>query len=173
MVFTNVTHVKFKSDVFLIFFSVIFVNIIVKIMIDRIQKILEHYHLSSSQFANEIGIQRSAMSHILSGRNKPSLDFVLKVKNRFPEINTDWLLFGKGEMVEKLNEKHLEEEQKPDLFAEITNGDPVEEKSREILEYQEDLEKPQKKSSESEETEDLVEKIVFFYKNGKFRIYIP
>ncbi|MCD4737311.1 MAG: helix-turn-helix domain-containing protein [Bacteroidales bacterium] len=67
-------------------------------MIKRIQKILDHNQLSSSGFAEKIGLQRSNVSHVLSGRNKPSLDFILKILNAFPEINPGWLLTGNGTM---------------------------------------------------------------------------
>ena len=67
-------------------------------MVDRINLIMRAKNISASQFADEIKIQRSGMSHIMSGRNKPSLDFVMRVLNRYPEIDTNWLLFGKGEM---------------------------------------------------------------------------
>ncbi len=69
-------------------------------MVNRIQKLIEKQKLTATQFANEIGVQRSAVSHLLSGRNKPSLDFVVKIKNRFPEINLEWLLLGSGKMTE-------------------------------------------------------------------------
>jgi transcriptional regulator with XRE-family HTH domain len=62
----------------------------------RLKKILEHHHLTASQFADQIGVQRSSISHILSGRNKPSLDFVLKVTNQFSDVDIYWLLNGKG-----------------------------------------------------------------------------
>lgn len=68
------------------------------IMVDRINLLLKAKNKSSRQFAEEIGIQPSGMSHILSGRNNPSLDFVMKVVKRWPEININWLMFGKGEM---------------------------------------------------------------------------
>lgn len=83
----------------------IFVN---KKMIDRIKKLLEIKQLSPSQFADEIGLQRSSLSHVLSGRNKPSLDFVMKIKQRFSEINLDWLVFGTGEMEQKKLNNDLE-----------------------------------------------------------------
>ena len=70
-------------------------------MIDRIQQILDAKKLSATQFSEEIGIQRSSLSHVLSGRNKPSLDFMLKIKSRYPDINLNWLLLGDGEMNEK------------------------------------------------------------------------
>ena len=68
-------------------------------MLSRIKQIIEKEKLSSTQFATEIGVQRSALSHVLSGRNKPSLDFMMKIKYRYPEINLDWLMLGKGKMI--------------------------------------------------------------------------
>ena len=60
--------------------------------------LLKAKNITVSQFTQAIKIQRSGMSHILSGRNKPSLDFVLRVLKRYPEINPSWLLLGEGEM---------------------------------------------------------------------------
>lgn len=68
-------------------------------MINRIELILKTQNLSPSQFADAIGIQRPTMSHILARRNNPSLDFVMKTLNRFPEICSEWLLTGKGQML--------------------------------------------------------------------------
>ena len=62
----------------------------------RLQQILDFYGLSASSFAEKIGVQRSSISHILSGRNKPSLDFVMKILSSFEEVDTYWLLNGKG-----------------------------------------------------------------------------
>ena len=56
-------------------------------------------NITSRQFAEEIGIQPSNLSHILNGRNKPSLDFVMKIVQRWPDININWLMFGKDEML--------------------------------------------------------------------------
>lgn len=67
-------------------------------MINRINLILKAKNITAKQFAEEIGIQPSGMSHILSGRNNPSLEFVNKVIRRYPEIDANWLLLGKGEM---------------------------------------------------------------------------
>lgn len=62
----------------------------------RVSKIMEDNDLSSSQMADKIGVQRSAISHILSGRNKPSLDFILKVLEAFENVSSDWLLKGEN-----------------------------------------------------------------------------
>lgn len=69
-------------------------------MVNRINLILKAKNITARQFAEEIGIQPSGMSHILSGRNNPSLEFVMKVMRRYPEIDINWLMFGKGEMYE-------------------------------------------------------------------------
>ena len=64
--------------------------------IKRLEKILKYYSLSASGFADKIDVQRSSISHLLSGRNRPSLDLVLKINKSFPEVNLYWLLNGKG-----------------------------------------------------------------------------
>ena len=67
-------------------------------MQDQIQEILQKEELSSSQFADKIGVQRSSVSHVLSGRNKPGFDFINKILDAFPALNADWLITGRGEM---------------------------------------------------------------------------
>lgn len=74
---------------------------------DRVKKIMEDNKLSSSQMADRIGVQRSAISHIISGRNKPSLDFILKVLESFENVSSDWLLKGQ-ETSEKAASKPVE-----------------------------------------------------------------
>ncbi len=71
-------------------------------MIERIKKIIEYLDISQSEFAKSLDIQRSSISHILNKRNKPSLDFIMKVLDHYPEINPDWLLFGKDKMLKEL-----------------------------------------------------------------------
>lgn len=67
-------------------------------MINRINLIMRAKNITAKQFAEEIGIQPSGMSHILGGRNNPSLEFALKVLRRYPEIDANWLLLGRGAM---------------------------------------------------------------------------
>lgn len=62
----------------------------------RLKQIMDYYQLSASAFAEKIGVRPSAISHLLSGRNKPSLEFVLKVLEAFNEVDLYWLLNGKG-----------------------------------------------------------------------------
>ena len=67
-------------------------------MKDRLQKFLNYEGLSRSNFAQIMGVQQSSITHILSGRNKPSFDFIEKMLQRFPKIAPDWLIMGKGPM---------------------------------------------------------------------------
>ncbi|WP_139958018.1 helix-turn-helix domain-containing protein [Flavicella sediminum] len=62
----------------------------------RLKKVIEYYGISASAFADVIEVPRSSISHILSGRNKPSLDFVLKITHKYNEVDLYWLLDGKG-----------------------------------------------------------------------------
>ena len=74
-------------------------------MIERMQLLMKINQLSAADLADKLGTERSGISHFLSGRNKPSLAFVIKLLEKFPEINPDWLIMGSGPM--------LRSEQKP------------------------------------------------------------
>lgn len=67
-------------------------------MKDRIAHIIRAKNLTAADFALRLGIQPSNVSHLLAGRNNPSLEFVKKLKETFPEYNLDWIVFGKGPM---------------------------------------------------------------------------
>ena len=64
---------------------------------ERIELLMKCYDLSPSQFADKTGIQRASVSHIISGRNKPSLEVMLKIYEAFPGIDMKWLMMGAGE----------------------------------------------------------------------------
>ncbi len=68
-------------------------------MKDRIAQIIDNKALTPSKFADIVGIQRSRISHIMSGRNNPSIDVVTKIVSKFPEIDLRWLMTGEGEML--------------------------------------------------------------------------
>lgn len=67
-------------------------------MEDKLRKLMKQEGINSTRLAEMLGIQASGISHIMSGRNKPSYDFITKLLSRFPEINPDWLLLDKGPM---------------------------------------------------------------------------
>lgn len=84
-------------------------------LIERFRYIMKLNNMTASQFADEINVQRSSVSHILSGRNKPSLEFIQKVVKRFPKVDASWLISGsistgtdKAPEVEKKQEKQVE-----------------------------------------------------------------
>ena len=168
----------------------------------RVQKIINYSELSSSEFADEIGVQRSNISHVLSGRNKPSLDFLMKIKDRFPEIQWEWLIEGKGTMVFSENEAastpssySLEESKINDdepiitgLFSipsqemeENTKQEEVKSEISEPIQYNNIVENTpeisENKSIPEVETPsekgNSIKKIVFFYENGKFEVFEP
>ena len=64
----------------------------------RLKEILESQSISASEFAKKINVQRSSISHILNGRNKPSLEIVTKICKEFPNIDVKWLIFGNNEL---------------------------------------------------------------------------
>ena len=64
--------------------------------VKRLELVMDYYGLSGGSFADKIGIQRSSLSHLLSGRNKPSLEFVMKIVSVLPEVDLDWILNGNG-----------------------------------------------------------------------------
>ena len=152
--------------------------------VKRLEIILEYYGLNASSFADKIGVQRSSMSHLLSGRNKPSLDFVLKILEVFPEIDLYWILIGKGNFIKSDDENvNLGTEINPEktkvttpisdenfasenLFVKNNTPEEKEEKiqSQKIADF-----KISNLSAEKNE----IEKIVFFYKNGTFKTFNP
>ncbi|MDA0985651.1 MAG: helix-turn-helix transcriptional regulator, partial [Bacteroidetes bacterium] len=67
--------------------------------IDRLEQLMENHQLNAASFSEKIGVQRSSLSHILSRRNKPSLDFILKIQAQFDEVDFDWLLLGTSKKV--------------------------------------------------------------------------
>jgi transcriptional regulator with XRE-family HTH domain len=76
-------------------------------MKDRLLQIINRLGYSATRLADEIDVQRSGISHILSGRNQPSFDFLVKLLNKFPEIDAQWLLLGKGDMMKSSAEDKI------------------------------------------------------------------
>ncbi|HJZ39504.1 MAG TPA: helix-turn-helix transcriptional regulator [Bacteroidales bacterium] len=89
-------------------------------MKEQLLKLLNHKGYTAARLADEIGVQRSGISHILSGRNQPSYDFIIKILDRFPDIDTEWLLLGKGEMI-----KHTFRDIPKQSVAKITNVNKI------------------------------------------------
>jgi transcriptional regulator with XRE-family HTH domain len=146
-------------------------------MVDRIQLILKTKGLSPSQFADEIQVKRSGLSHVLSGRNNPSLDFILKILETYPEIDPEWLLHGRGSLV-RTNQQQLSKK----IVGKPDKVDSVEIPFPELAPVKTPEEKHQKQTapaikktqgSKEMEMEGNVEKIVVFYSNHTFKEYYP
>jgi len=107
-------------------------------MKDRILAFLQNENKSYAQFAEEIGVQPSGISHILSGRNNPSLDFVIKMLHSYPSLSSEWLLFGHTPMYKYASQ--------PSLFGnEAPNNGYEGERAKEVSEM------PEEESVPSEE----------------------
>lgn len=131
-----------------------------------IEEILEVYNINASELADRIEVQRSSISHILSGRNKPSLDFLIKVKDEYPELRWDYLLLGKKPMteieaaqinrkVEPLFAEEMEEESKPSLHSSAPEVKAV---AEEVV-------------SQSTKKTRSITKIVWFYDDNSFEVF--
>ena len=136
-------------------------------MKDRILDFLKAENKSSSQFAEEIGVQPSGISHIISGRNKPSLDFILKMLEKYPFLSTEWLIFGKGEMYRDQSMQELFTDAKENV-----RNTPINEPALFSDVVKKEFRKPLDEPDVAKVSAD-VEKIAWFYKNGTFREYFP
>jgi len=135
-------------------------------MKERIAEFLRAENKTSAQFADDIGVQPSGISHILSGRNKPSLDFILKMLEKYKFLSTEWLLFGKGNM--------YKEQTIPDLFnqPETDRNLPVKEPTVSPAD-EKGADKEEKAGNRETKDHLSVEKIVWFFNNNSFREYYP
>jgi len=126
----------------------------------RIEALMQKEILSASQFADKIGVQRSSISHILSGRNKPSLDFIQKVLSNFPRLESQWLIMGEGQMYKNANP----------IRKEAINSDTVNKPKQEHNTSDIPLKTVDKLSFP---TNKAIEKIIILYKDNTFAHYTP
>ena len=143
--------------------------------IKRLEFILDYYSLSASGFADKIGVQRSSLSHLLSGRNKPSLDFILKILEVFPEVDLYWILNGKGSFPKTiaLDSGKSNSERKDTAPTPIPENSVVQNLFNAI-----EISQSQKKIATQENSpvlthQNKIEKIVIFYTDGKFEEFNP
>ena len=119
---------------------------------ERLKTVMSFYNLTATALADSINIQRSSISHLLSGRNRPSLDFVLKVLQEYPDVELYWLMNGKGQFP-KVKEDTL-------ISSPPTPSNIATERKQTLIDH-------------FEKKDDEIEKIVVFYKNGTFKSYTP
>jgi transcriptional regulator with XRE-family HTH domain len=147
--------------------------------IKRLEIILDYYSLSASSFADKIGVQRSSLSHLLSGRNKPSLDFILKILDVFPDVDLYWILNGKGTFPKNGSEKenHIEGQLKQNIPTPTTKQNISENLFSDMQKAENsnslEMKKTEINISTKTNSSEEVEKIIMFYKNGTFKSYFP
>ncbi len=133
-------------------------------MKERILQFMQSEQLSSTQFADRIGVQRSSVSHIVSGRNNPSFDFIRKILITFPNIRAEWLIIGEGGMYKEEENRELFDENPP-VYGDTREEIPIEKEKRIEAGMRED-------KKEMHETEGI-ERVVIFYRNNTFTEYHP
>ena len=143
-------------------------------MKERLLEFLRVENKSSAQLAEEIGVQASGISHILSGRNNPSLDFVLKMLEKYQYLSTDWLLFGKGTMYADSKMHTLFDYNLPDNIENTEVRTKHAGIGRE-LDSQYDLNRKAGSPSVNpdEKLTSEVVKIVWFFEDSSFEEFIP
>jgi len=133
-------------------------------IVKRIEEVRNNYQLSAAAFATKIGVQRSAMSHILSGRNKPSLEFLMKIYEAFDEVELQWLILGNtSSFPEKENSEFFDSSQ---VLFEKLNTPPKDYPASDEFRYSKEL------SIESDESVSLKE-IIYIYTDGSFERFFP
>ena len=143
--------------------------------VKRLEILLDYYVLNASAFADKIGVQRSSMSHLLSGRNKPSLDFVMKILEVFPDVDLYWILNGTGSFP-KSNEQvsdSIKTTAPTPVQENLSGGDLFSEVYYKEAQKTETKYAPEIKNQNLSSEEGEIEKIVIFYKNGTFKAYNP
>jgi transcriptional regulator with XRE-family HTH domain len=142
-------------------------------MKDRILKFLTQESLSATQFADEIGVQRSSISHILSGRNNPSFEFIQKILTRYRNLNAEWLIIGSGPMYKEEQKTIVSQPtvvpqpSKPVKQLDIFQNTPEKQTSQEQPKPEKSTFVPEISPSRN------VEKIVVFYSDKTFDEFSP
>lgn len=153
-------------------------------MNDRLDKLLLAEQLTPAKFADIIGVQRSSISHIISGRNKPSFDFIAKVMQKFPRLNSEWLILGKGDMYKRMVQTSLFDEPaivepqptvySSDLQVDSISYDKDDDLQEEIADEPQKVEKKDSigiNEAVGQLFEKDIERIIVFYKDRTFRSY--
>jgi len=126
----------------------------------RLKDLMTYYEISAAGLADRIGVQRSSVSHLLSGRNNPSLDFIIKVLDNYPQTSFDWLVKGIGSLSASTT-SHEEDKAASTLFDDNLAAKKLEKRPKELQELQ-NLKIKQGKS---------IEKVLLFYADGSFEVY--
>lgn len=130
-------------------------------LVDRFRYIMKLNQLSASAFADEIGVQRSSVSHVLSGRNKPSLEFIQKILKTYPKVDANWLINGTTKV----------EQSKPTGEIDFSEQKQETEHSTTLMDRKEEPNDHTKSSIVDKSSERKVERIVIFYSDQTFETF--
>ncbi len=146
----------------------------------RLQQFLELEQLSPSRLADILGVQRSGISHILSGRNKPGYDFINTFLLKFPNINAEWLITGKGK---PYKDNFSGKSAQSSVIPPITDNSIFADEGSNISDIQEDMPDFDVQYPHENEKNDLsitvpspnkgIKRITLFYKDGSFEEFLP
>lgn len=128
-------------------------------MNERLKQFLAAENITQSQFADSINVARASVTHILSGRNKPGYDFISNTMARYPELNIEWLLNGKGKMYNKIAPTQNIEPRDNDLFGGVGASNDYDLKKTESMPFFPSVSEPEENIGTLPHTE--VEKIQF------------
>ena len=136
---------------------------------EKIKQILVDKNISPSHFADEIGIQRSSISHIIAGRNKPSLDIVQKIIRRFPDLGINWILEDE-DLPESISEiKPFKADNYTLLNGQKTGPTSLSESRKNNTASQNPVQENVAGTKSSIQEEKKVERILIFYSDGTFQ----
>ncbi|MBR5081669.1 MAG: helix-turn-helix transcriptional regulator [Bacteroidales bacterium] len=139
-------------------------------MKDRIAHIIRAKNLTAAEFALRLGIQPSNISHLLSGRNNPSLDFVKKLKETFPEYSLEWIIFGRGPIT-------ISEPFTPIAPVESVSSDTFQEKPVESLEEETLFDQPKEEEHQLQQLKPssvaTLKQIILVYSDNTFEQISP
>lgn len=137
-------------------------------MKDRIIKFMTHENLTATHFADEIGVQRSSISHILSGRNNPSFEFIQKMLGRYKQLNAEWLLVGTGSMLKKNDQPESSPPPKPAEAKPVFTNPSLFQESFTVSSSAEGDKNPQAIITPEIKHSRQIEKILVFYSDKTF-----
>ena len=134
-------------------------------IIERIAWLMTHYGLSKAQFARKIDFQSSALSHIFSGRNKPSLSMVSAIARHFPQVNMDWLIAGEGEALKSTASDQSE------IFLEMNMPEKVDDSTLESDKSPLSGPQPTRRQASQEQINRAARKVIILYSKNKAQVF--
>jgi len=136
----------------------------------RLQQVMDYYGLNAAAFADALEIQRSGISHLLSERNKPSLDFILKLIEKFPEVDMYWITQGKGTFPRKEEkEVYIPEIEMESLSPTLSS--PIKEEKKVSLDKEVSELSPLPSSIVNNTVGKKIKRIIFFYEDNHFEVF--